>query len=60
MFLRPFGLYCSACFGSLFVSIFCTFMTLFVVTDNGDCDVVGCQTVCSAHFVKPNGATVYV
>ena len=24
MFLRPFGLYCSACFGSLFVSIFCT------------------------------------
>ena len=24
MFLRPFGLYCSACFGSLFVSILCT------------------------------------
>jgi len=24
MFLRPFGLYCSACFVSLFVSIFCT------------------------------------
>ena len=23
-FLRPFGLYCSACFGSLFVSILCT------------------------------------
>ena len=24
MFLRPFGLYCSACFGSLFVPILCT------------------------------------
>jgi len=24
MFLRPFGLYCSACFGSLFMSILCT------------------------------------
>ena len=24
MFLRPLGLYCSACFGSLFVSILCT------------------------------------
>ena len=24
MFLRPFGLYCSACFGGLFVSILCT------------------------------------
>ena len=24
MFLRPFGWYCSACFGILFVSIFCT------------------------------------
>jgi Flp pilus assembly protein protease CpaA len=24
MFLRPFGLYCSACFGVLFVSILCT------------------------------------
>ena len=24
MFLRPFGLYCSACFGSLFVSLLCT------------------------------------
>ena len=24
MFLRPFGLYCSVCFGSLFVSILCT------------------------------------
>ena len=24
MFLRPFGLYCSACFGILFVSILCT------------------------------------
>ena len=24
IFLRPFGLYCSACFGSLFVSILCT------------------------------------
>jgi len=24
MFLRPFGLYCSTCFGSLFVSILCT------------------------------------
>ena len=24
MFLLPFGLYCSACFGSLFVSILCT------------------------------------
>ena len=24
MFLRPFGLYCSACFGSLFLSILCT------------------------------------
>jgi hypothetical protein len=24
MFLRPFGLYCSACFGNLFVSILCT------------------------------------
>jgi len=24
IFLRPFGLYCSACFGSLFVSIHCT------------------------------------
>ena len=24
MFLRPFGLYCGACFGSLFVSILCT------------------------------------
>ena len=24
MFLRPFGWYCSACFGSLFVSILCT------------------------------------
>ena len=24
MFLRPFGLYCSACFGRLFVSILCT------------------------------------
>jgi hypothetical protein len=24
MFFRPFGLYCSACFGSLFVSILCT------------------------------------
>ena len=24
MFLPPFGLYCSACFGSLFVSILCT------------------------------------
>ena len=24
MFLRPFALYCSACFGSLFVSILCT------------------------------------
>ena len=27
MFLRPFGLYCSACFGSLFVSILCTLPT---------------------------------
>jgi len=24
IFLRPFGLYCSACFGSLFMSILCT------------------------------------
>ena len=24
MFLRPFGLYCNACFGNLFVSILCT------------------------------------
>ena len=24
MFLRPFGLYCNVCFGSLFVSILCT------------------------------------
>jgi hypothetical protein len=24
MFLRPFGLYCSACFGNLFVSVLCT------------------------------------
>ena len=29
MFLRPFGLYCSACFGSLFVSILCTWCNHF-------------------------------
>ena len=29
MFLRPFGLYCSACFGSLFVSILCTYCSHF-------------------------------
>ena len=29
MFLRPFGLYCSACFGSLFVSILCTWCSHF-------------------------------
>ena len=29
MFLRPFGLYCSACFDSLFVSIFCTCCSYF-------------------------------
>jgi len=29
MFLRPFGLYCSACFGSLFVSILCTCFSHF-------------------------------
>ena len=29
MFLRPFGLYCSACFGSLFVSILCTYFGHF-------------------------------
>jgi len=29
MFLRPFGLYCSACFGSLFVSILCTCCSQF-------------------------------
>jgi hypothetical protein len=39
MFLRPFGLYCSACFGSLFVSIICAccshfFLVLFYFTYN--------------------------
>jgi len=29
MFLRPFGLYCSACFCILFVSIHCTFCSHF-------------------------------
>ena len=29
MFLRPFGLYCIACFGSLFVSILCTWCSHF-------------------------------
>jgi hypothetical protein len=29
MFLRPFGLYCSACFGNLFVSILCTCFSQF-------------------------------
>jgi hypothetical protein len=31
MFLRPFGLYCSACFGSLFVSILCTCLIIDVL-----------------------------
>jgi len=29
IFLRPFGLYCSACFGILFVSILCTCCSYF-------------------------------
>ena len=29
MFLRAVGLYCNACFGSLFVSMFCTFVATF-------------------------------
>jgi hypothetical protein len=42
-FLRPFGLYCSACFGSLFVSILCTccshFCVLIMRYLNGGCGV---------------------
>ena len=30
MFLRPFGVYCRACFGSLFVSILCTCCSHFI------------------------------
>jgi len=40
--------------------LFLVVMTLFVVTNDGDYDVVQCQKFRSAHFAKPNGAIVYV
>jgi len=35
-------------------------MSLFVVANDGDYNVVGCQTFLSAHFFKPNDGNVCV
>ena len=50
MFLRLFGLYCSACFGSLFVSILCTCCSHFFWYCFISCTVFCAPVFCLMHW----------